>query len=100
MFLAKVPKGRWGKGLQNLYHRFTGSSLPRDLSVPNVNALLKTTTRSFDCAWLLLMLHSGLRTCEICCLKWKDLELDGHTLCIEQFIRNEKPGGLSQPTDN
>jgi integrase len=30
------------------------------------------------------MAHSGLRTCEIRNLRWKDIDLNHHTICIEE----------------
>lgn len=62
----------------------TGKSLPRDLLVPDVKALLKAAARPLDRAWLLLMLHAGLRTCEIRRLKWQDVDLELSTMRIEQ----------------
>jgi integrase/recombinase XerD len=62
----------------------TGQSLPRDLQVSDVKVLLKAATRPTDRAWLLLMLHSGLRTCEIRRLKWKAIDLEHRTIHIEQ----------------
>jgi integrase len=62
----------------------TGYSLPRDLSILDVKTLLKTATCPLDRAWLLLMLHSGLRTCEIRRLKWKSVDLEHRIIQIEQ----------------
>jgi integrase/recombinase XerD len=62
----------------------TGPSQPRDVPIPEIKALLQTELPSFDRAWLLLMLHSGLRTCEIRRLKWESVDLERRTLRIEQ----------------
>jgi integrase/recombinase XerD len=54
------------------------------VSIPDIKALLKAGLPLFDRAWLLLMLHSGLRTCEIRRLKWESVDLERRTLRIEQ----------------
>jgi integrase/recombinase XerD len=52
----------------------TANVLPRDLTLTQLNYLLKQAN-FFDYAWILLMAHSGLRTCEIRDLRWKDVDL-------------------------
>lgn len=62
----------------------TGPSQPRDVPIPDIKALLQAELPPFDRAWLLLMLHSGLRVCEIRRLKWESVDLERRTLRIEQ----------------
>jgi site-specific recombinase XerC len=50
----------------------TGETLPRDLTASQVNVLLQIVSTPMDGAWILLMLHSGLRTCEVRSLRWCD----------------------------
>ena len=61
----------------------TSEALPRDLSLTQLNQLLEQAN-SFDYAWMLLMSHSGLRTCEIRDLRWGDVDLCRRTLHIEE----------------
>ena len=44
-----------------------------------------------DRAWLMLMLHCGLRTCEVRALHWRDVDLQSRTLRI-----HESKGGQSR----
>jgi integrase len=61
----------------------TGNRSPRDVPVPDLKVILKATTGPFDRAWLLLMLHAGLRTIEIRRLKWSSLDFAGRMIRIE-----------------
>jgi site-specific recombinase XerD len=61
----------------------TTESLPCDLTLTQLNQLLKQAN-SIDYAWILLMSHSGLRTCEIRDLRWKDVNLKCRTIRIEE----------------
>jgi integrase/recombinase XerC len=78
----------------------TDELLPRDITETQLNLLLKQADR-FDYAWILLMAHSGLRTCEIRNLRWQDIDLQRRTVQI-----NESKGlrsrvvFLSVPTRN
>ncbi len=46
---------------------------------------MKAAADPFDQGWLLLlMLHAGLRTCEIRRLKWLNIDLERRTIRIEQ----------------
>jgi integrase/recombinase XerD len=75
----------------------TGSRLPRDVSVDQVQALACEIEKDaasnhagirrmgvMDRAWFLLMLHSGLRTREIRFMLRCDLDLEGRRVRIEQ----------------
>lgn len=62
----------------------TGETLPKDLSMGQVKALLDTTQNLTDRAWVLLMLHCGLRTCEIRALRWEDVDLQKRVLYIRE----------------
>ena len=62
----------------------TGQPLPRDLSTSEVKALLQTISTSTDHAWILIMLHSGLRTREIRSLRWCDVDLHAQTIRIHE----------------
>jgi integrase len=76
----------------------SGSPLPRDLPVSDVKALLQATTKPTDRAWLLLMLHSGLRTCEIRRMKWEAVDLERCSIRIEQSKgQKDRLVFLSQP---
>jgi integrase len=61
-----------------------GQPLPRDLSTSEVKVLLQTISASMDRAWILVMLHSGLRTCEVCSLRWCDVDLQAKTIRIHE----------------
>jgi integrase/recombinase XerC len=61
----------------------TGDCLPRDITEAQLNHLLKLAN-SFDYAWILLMAHSGLRTCEIRELRWQDIDLQRGTVQINE----------------
>jgi integrase/recombinase XerC len=61
----------------------TGEKSHRDAAIPDLKAILKATTDPLDRGWLLLMLHSGLRTCEIRRLKWGDVDFEHHMIRIE-----------------
>jgi integrase len=60
----------------------TGEALPKDLSMGQVKALLDATNDLMEKAWILLMLHCGLRTCEIRALRWEDIDLQKRVLYI------------------
>jgi integrase/recombinase XerD len=57
--------------------------LPRDITEAQLNYLLKQAD-PFDYAWILLMAHSGLRTCEIRNLRWQDVDLQRRTVQIHE----------------
>jgi site-specific recombinase XerD len=57
--------------------------LPRDLTLTQLNFLFEQAN-FFDYAWMLLMSHSGLRTCEIRDLRWEDIDLKQRTIRIEE----------------
>jgi site-specific recombinase XerD len=61
----------------------TGETLPRDITSAQLNHLLEQAN-TFDYAWILLMSHSGLRTCEIRDLRWNDIDLKRRTIRIEE----------------
>jgi site-specific recombinase XerD len=61
----------------------TGEILPHDISAIQLNELLKYADTN-DQAWILLMAHSGLRTCEIRALRWQDIDLKRRTVRIEE----------------
>lgn len=69
----------------------TGDSLPKGLNVSQVKALLQAAPAQMDYGWILLMLHSGLRTCEVRALHWRDVDLQSRTLRI-----HESKGGQSR----
>jgi len=62
----------------------TGERLPRDLTVSQIKTLLQIVSVSMDRAWIILMLHSGLRTCEVRSLRWCNVDLQAHTLRIHE----------------
>jgi site-specific recombinase XerD len=62
----------------------TGQSLPRDLGISEVKVLLQTISSPMDRAWILVMLHSGLRTCEVRSLCWRDVDLQAQTIRIHE----------------
>jgi site-specific recombinase XerD len=61
----------------------TSEPLPRAITEAQLNRLLKLAN-PFDYAWILLMAHSGLRTCEIRNLRWQDVDLRRRTVHIEE----------------
>jgi integrase len=61
----------------------TAESLPRGLSHSQLNSILERAN-PFDYVWIILMAHSGLRTCEIRKLRWQDIDLKHCTIRIEQ----------------
>jgi integrase len=62
----------------------TGESLPRDLSVSEVRRLLQVISSPMDRAWIILMLHSGLRTCEVRSLCWSDVDFPAQNIRIRE----------------
>jgi integrase len=62
----------------------TGDALPRDLTTSQVKALLQIISSPMDRAWIILMLHSGLRTCEVRSLRWRDVNLQEQTIRIQE----------------
>lgn len=61
----------------------TGETLPRAITQSQLNSILEQVD-SHDYAWILLMAHSGLRTCEIRSLRWSDLDLQRRTILINE----------------
>jgi site-specific recombinase XerD len=61
----------------------TGELFPRDITETQLNQLLNQAGL-FDYAWILLMAHSGLRTCEIRNLRWQDVDLQRRTVQINE----------------
>lgn len=74
-----------------------GRHMPKDLPLENLRklqAVIQSQARSLhagqrrlgclDLAWFLLMLHGGLRTCEVRHLKLNDIEWEAKRLRIEQ----------------
>jgi site-specific recombinase XerD len=77
----------------------TGQPLPRDLPIEQVKSLLTVIDNDLDRAWFLLMLHSGLRTCEVRALKLSDVDLSQRTIHIrESKNQRERVAYLSPPT--
>jgi site-specific recombinase XerD len=81
----------------NLKPLTTGDRLPRDVPIDHLHRLSRqieaeiTSTQAdtqykavMDRAWFWLMLHSGLRTCEIRRLRLSDLNLEARHVRIEQ----------------
>jgi integrase len=62
----------------------TGEALPRDLTASQVRNLLQAAIAPMDRAWIMLMLHCGLRTCEVRSLRWNDVDLKSQTICIHE----------------
>lgn len=60
----------------------TARPLPRDLTSTQLNHILEQAN-PHDYAWILLMSRSGLRTCEIRDLQWRDIDLQCRTIRIE-----------------
>lgn len=61
-----------------------GEPLPRDMTTSQVKSLLQTISTPIDRAWILTMLHSGLRTCEVRSLRWCDVDLQAQTIRIHE----------------
>lgn len=61
----------------------TGEALPHAITQSQLNRLLEQAD-SHDYAWILLMAHSGLRTCEIRNLRWSELDLQCQTIHINE----------------
>lgn len=62
----------------------TGEALPKDLNMGQVKALLNAARNKTEEAWILLMLHCGLRTCEIRALRWEDVDLQKRVIYIRE----------------
>ncbi len=62
----------------------TGEALPKDLSEYQVKTLLNATQNLTEKTWILLMLHCGLRTCEVRALRWEDIDLQKLVLYIRE----------------
>lgn len=60
----------------------TGDALPKDLNLSQIKSLLQAAPVQMDFGWILLMLHSGLRTCEVRALHWRYVDLQSRTLRI------------------
>lgn len=74
-----------------------GINLPKDVPTDQLRVLQQAIQRQatvthagwrrigrMDLAWFLLMLHSGLRTCEVRSLRLKDIDWEGRRARIEQ----------------
>jgi integrase/recombinase XerD len=74
-----------------------GKNLPKDVPIDQLRLLQQAIQSQaavshagrrrlgrMDLAWFLLMLHSGLRTCEVRCLRLGDIDWEGRKLRIEQ----------------
>jgi site-specific recombinase XerD len=61
-----------------------GQPLPRDLTASQVKVLLQVVSSPMDRAWIILMLHCGLRTCEVRSLHWSDVDLHAQTIRIHE----------------
>lgn len=74
--------------------------LPRGITETQLNHLLEHVNLH-NYAWILLMVHSGLRTCEIRNLRWQDVDLKYHTIRVEgsKGLRS-RIVFLSMPTRN
>jgi len=66
----------------------TGESLPRDLTMSQISRLLQAAVTPMDHAWIMLMLNSGLRTCEIRSLCWRDVDLKAQTIRIHEYPKD------------
>lgn len=62
----------------------TGEVLPKDLSMSQIKALLDVIPNLTEKAWILLMLHCGLRTCEVRALRWEDIDLQKRAIYIRE----------------
>lgn len=61
----------------------TDELLSRDITETQLNQLL-SQANLFDYAWILLMAHSGLRTCELRNLRWQDVDLQHRTVQLNE----------------
>lgn len=61
-----------------------GETLPKNLNMGQVKALLDAILHPMERAWILLMLHCGLRTCEVRALRWEDVDLQKRILYIRE----------------
>jgi site-specific recombinase XerD len=61
-----------------------GQQLPRDIQDPIVEKLFAAISGPRDRTMFLLMLHSGLRTCEVRFLRLQDVDWEGRKVRIEQ----------------
>jgi site-specific recombinase XerD len=61
----------------------TGDLLPRNITEAQLNEILKQAN-PFDYAWILLMVYSGLRTCEIRNLRSQDVDLQRRMVQINE----------------
>lgn len=59
-------------------------ALPKDLRMSQVKALLDAAYDLTEKTWILLMLHCGLRTCEIRALRWDDVHLQKRVIYIRE----------------
>ncbi len=76
----------------------TAIPAPRDLAIPDIKTLLQAVTGSMDRTWLVLMAHTGLRTCEIRRLKWSQVDFERRQLRIEQSKgKEDRMVPISQP---
>lgn len=76
----------------------TGEALPKDLSMGQVKALLDATQNLTEKAWILLMIHCGLRTSEVRALRWEDVDLQKRVVYIrESKSLQSRVVFLSQP---
>lgn len=75
-----------------------GEALPKDLSMGQVKAWLDAIHHPMERAWILLMLHCGLRTCEVRALRWEDVDLQKRVVYIrESKSLQSRVVFLSQP---
>ena len=76
----------------------TGQPIPLDLPIEQVKSLLTVIDNDLDRVWFLLMLHSGLRTCEVRALRLGDVDLSQRSLLIrETKNQRERVVYLSPP---
>jgi integrase/recombinase XerD len=77
----------------------TGQPLPRDVPTPQVKSLHDAIHNDMDHAWFLLILHSGLRTCEVRSLRISDIDQSQQAIHIrETKNQRERVVYLSPPT--
>lgn len=62
----------------------TEEALPKDLSMNQVKALFDAVHDPIEKAWILLMIHCGLRTCEVRALRWEDVDLQKRVIYIRE----------------